>query len=122
MASYARHDPAVVEDEVMLEYWLPLVPFAAFFVWLLFFGMQPTKVCPDCNKPLAAIQSPFTKTKRQWAEGGFLCGNCGCETDLNGKKIDAGTPPTRQSIVVMIGVLTLAMVPAIGLLAILLHR
>ncbi len=122
MASHARYDPTVVEDEVMLEFWLPLVPFAAFFAWLLFFGMRTTKVCPDCNKPLEAIQSPFTKTKRQWVEGGFLCGHCGCETDLTGKKIDAGTPQTRRSIVVAIGVLTLAMVPTIGLLAMLAHR
>lgn len=106
----------------MLQFWIPLLPFALFFGWLLFFGMRPTKVCPDCNKPLAAIQSPFRKSKRQWVEGGFLCDHCGCETDIAGRKIDAGTPQQRRSIFTAIGMLTLALVPAIALLVMLAHR
>lgn len=106
----------------MLEFWLPLLPFTVFFAWLMFFGMRNARVCPDCNKPLAAIQSPFTKTKRQWVEGGFLCRHCGCETDAAGRKIDVGTPPQRRSIVTTVGMLTLTLVPAIALLAVLALR
>ena len=71
----------------MIDLWIPLFPFVVFFAWLFIFGMGRQKLCPDCNKPLPRIQSPFTKTKHQWIEGGFICSNCGCESDINGTKV-----------------------------------
>jgi hypothetical protein len=74
----------------MNELWIALFPFVLFFAWLYFFGMGHRKPCPDCNKPLPLIQSPFTKSKRQWFEGGYICRNCGCETSLAGDKVVSG--------------------------------
>jgi len=106
--------------------WPALFPFtvffAAFFAWLLFFRMGRREVCPDCNKPLSPLQSPFTKTRRQWVEGGKVCQNCGCETDSTGEKVPAGTAPSRRSLILGIGLLTLTAIPAVVLLTMLLHR
>lgn len=77
----------------MNELWIALIPFALFFAWLFFSGMGCRKACPDCKEVLPIIQSPFTKTKRQWFEGGYLCRNCGCETNLAGEKVASGTGP-----------------------------
>jgi len=106
----------------MNEMWITLLPFALFFIWLFFFGMGSRKACPDCNKPFSHIQSPFTKTRRQWFEGGYLCQNCGCETDLAGRKVPAGTSPQRRSIILGAGLLTLALVPAIVFITMLFQR
>lgn len=64
-----------------------LAPFAAFFFVLLFFGMRRVH-CPDCGARLSNFQSPFTKTRRQWLEGGYRCQRCGCESDLEGHKVE----------------------------------
>lgn len=71
-----------------------LIAFAPFFVVfvVLLFGMRRVK-CPDCGATLPNFQSPFTKTKRQWLEGGYLCRNCGCESDLSGHKVGDRTRP-----------------------------
>jgi len=71
---------------------IALAPFFVFAVVLLVFGMRRVN-CPDCGTRLPNFQSPFTKTRRQWLEGGFLCLNCGCETDLSGRKVGDGTRP-----------------------------
>ena len=102
--------------------WPALFPFAVFFAWLLFFGVGRRKVCPDCNKPLPPLQSPFTKTKRRWVEGGYVCQNCGCETDSAGEKVPAGTAPSNRSLAVGIGLLTLTAIPAVVFLAMLVYR
>ena len=106
----------------MNDFWLPLLPFTVFFTWLLLFGMRRSKPCPDCGKPLPSIQSPFTKTKRQWFEGGYMCGGCGCEADTAGNKVADGAAPKRMSIITGIGLLALAAVPAIILLTALFRR
>ena len=106
----------------MNELWSILFPFAMFFALMFFFGMGRGKACPDCNQPLPPIQSPFTKTKRQWVEGGYVCQNCGCEADISGRNVPAGTAPQRRSIITGIGLLTLAVVPAIVLLIMLFQR
>ena len=82
----------------MSELWLPLLPFA--ILWLLMFGLAPGKPCPDCGEILPQVQSPFTKTKRQWIEGGYLCRNCGCEADYAGRKVVAGTEPSKIRLMV----------------------
>ena len=99
---------------------LPLLYFAIFFVWL-FFNMQSRQPCPECGKVLSGIQSPLTKTKRQWIEGGFHCTNCGCESDISGDKVVTGTAPKAQSIYLGIALVTFAAVPAIVMFAVLLR-
>ncbi len=106
----------------MSELWIPFFPFALFFAWLFFFGVGRRRACPDCNKPLPLFQSPFTKTKRQWFEGGFVCQDCGCEADVAGRKVQAGTPPQLRSIITGIGLLALTAVPAIVILVMLFQR
>ena len=105
----------------MNSFWLPLLPFVVFLAWLVLFGMRRSKPCPDCGKPLPSFQSPFTKTKRQWLEGGYLCGNCGA-VDTAGEKVAPGTASRRISIVTGIGLLMLAAVSAIVLLRVLFQR
>ena len=99
-----------------------MLPFIAFFAWLFLFGMSRRKACPDCGKPLPSIQSPFTKTKRQWIEGGYVCKNCGCEADLAGTKQQGFTDPPRRSLVTEAAVLTLLTASTFVLLAILFQR
>lgn len=106
----------------MNNLWIPLFPFAVFFAWLFLFGMGRRKACPDCNKPLPRIQSPFTKTTRQWIEGGYLCSNCGCEADIAGTKVHAGSTPQRRSIITAICLLMFTAALAIVLLAVLFQR
>jgi hypothetical protein len=50
---------------------LPVLIWVAFFVFLLAL-FRRRRDCPECGRPLSVIQSPFTKTWRQWAEGGLL--------------------------------------------------
>ena len=83
----------------MMNFWIPLLPFAFFFAWLF---MRPRKACPDCGKLLPLFQSPFTKTKRQWLVGGYICQNCGCEADIDGNKVPAGVAPQRLWITISI--------------------
>lgn len=74
----------------LFSFSLPVLLFIPFFVVLMAHCLR-RKDCPECGSPLSGFQSPFTKTRRQWVEGGYLCQNCGCETDLAGNKVAAGT-------------------------------
>lgn len=83
----------------MLEYLIPMSPALvplAFLLWLLLRRVD----CPDCGSTLPPFISPFRKTRRMWRVGGYLCGRCGCETDMAGRKVAASTPltpvPTSQ--------------------------
>lgn len=104
----------------MTDLWM--MPIALFFAWLFIFGMARGKVCPDCSRPLQLLQSPFTRTRRQWVEGGYLCQNCGCETDIAGRKVAAGTPLSFRALGLQLGLLTLAAIPLVVLMVMLLHR
>lgn len=64
------------------------VPFA-FLLYQAFHRVN----CPDCGESLPAFISPFQKTRRMWRAGGYLCTNCGCETNMAGQKITPDTPP-----------------------------
>jgi hypothetical protein len=103
-------------DELTLATLLPLLMFVPFFVILLGFRRR-RRNCPDCGEPLPRIQSPFTKTRRQWVEGGYLCGSCGCETDLAGQKVAPGTGPRPGW---MVRSVLLVMPPAIAAVILLL--
>ena len=107
----------------MNDMWIAFFPFAFFFLWFFFVVlMVRRKNCPVCNQPLPRIQSPFTKSKRQFWEGGYLCPHCGCETDLEGRQVALGTAPERRSIVLGIGMVMFAMIPAVVLLVLLFQR
>jgi len=53
----------------MGDLWMNFLPVALFFAWLVFFSNSRAPDCPDCGSPLPVFQSPFTKTRRQWAGG-----------------------------------------------------
>src|SRR5262245_22142336 len=91
--------------------WPALIVFAPFFAMLFFFGMRRPKSCPNCGESLPATQSPFSKSMRQWWEGGHTCQKCGCESDTAGRIVPAGTPPREKSIVLGISMIMLAAIP-----------
>jgi len=95
-----------------------LVPIALFFAWLF---LRSRTDCPDCGNRSSAIQSPLTKTKRQWVEGGYCCVHCGCESDSSGNKVAAGAPLNPRSLYLGIALLTATAIPAFVLLVILLR-
>src|SRR4051812_16705580 len=95
---------------------MPLLPFAVFFLWLFIFGTHCRQICPDCKEPLGPFRSPFTKTKRQWVEGGYACRNCDCETDLAGRKVPYGTGLQWRWILISLGLPTIALGTALFLL------
>ena len=101
--------------------WQPLLPFAVFFLVLMVFCMRSRVPCPDCGKLLSPLQSPITKTRRQWIEGGYLCKHCGCESDVSGDKVVAGGVSRSRSIYLMFGLVALAAVPAVAMLVVLLR-
>lgn len=96
--------------------WFILLPFVVVWFWVFFVKRPANKTCPDCAQPLSPIQSPFTKTNRMWWEGGYICANCGCEVNLDGQKVPAGTAPQQRSVRRGIGMLVIAVVPALIML------
>jgi hypothetical protein len=60
--------------------------------FMLYYSLHPV-ACPDCGATLPIICSPFKKTRRMWRAGGYLCDQCGCETNMAGQKVTADTPP-----------------------------
>ena len=77
--------------------YLPLLMFVPFFVFLVVSSRRRPD-CPECGRARPAFQSPFAKTWRRWVEGGYRCPACGCEADLAGRMVDAGTGPRRGSV------------------------
>jgi hypothetical protein len=75
---------------------LPILPFLPFFVIALREAMR-RRACPGCGARLSGFQSPLTKTRRQWLEGGYLCGRCGVESDLAGRVVAKEVPVERPS-------------------------
>jgi predicted RNA-binding Zn-ribbon protein involved in translation (DUF1610 family) len=96
-------------DNVLLAF----MPLYLFFAWLCLRKIP----CPDCGRRLPAFQSPFTKTRRQWLEGGFTCPDCGAEADFKGRKVDPSAIPSGRWPVVTIVLPTLALVTAMALFA-----
>lgn len=100
-------------------HWLPLLPFAFFFVWLLSTSARHRRHCPVCSHPFPRIPSPFKKTKRQWIEGGRTCGHCGCETDDSGAAIAGGTAFDSRALVIKVGWIAIAALPAVAMMRLL---
>jgi hypothetical protein len=73
---------------------LLILSFLPFCVILLLLSLRRVS-CPDCGDRLPFVQSPVTKTRRQWIAGGYLCQRCVCETNMAGQKVTADTPPAR---------------------------
>jgi hypothetical protein len=96
---------------------LPLLVFAPFFLVLLCLGLR-RRACPDCGGLLWGFQSPLTKTRRQWVEGGCVCGQCGCETDLAGVRVP-GDRPVKSAVPGLL-LVAAALVPGVVLGAVLL--
>lgn len=86
----------------MTNWLLPLIPFLLFFAFLPW-GTQRRVNCPQCGARLPVLQSPWTKSRRQWMEGGYRCQRCGCETNLAGEpvspeqRVPPGQPVSRNS-------------------------
>lgn len=74
----------------MLSTFWPVLAFAPFFLLLILHGSR-RRSCTACGGPLFGFQSPLTKLRRQWIEGGYLCQRCGCESDLSGVRVAPGT-------------------------------
>ncbi len=76
----------------MLDVIFPvLLPFAFFFVLLLFVAMR-SAICPGCGAKFSGFQSPLARTKGQWIEGVNTCQKCGCKVDAAGKQVSDGMP------------------------------
>ena len=75
----------------MFDAFWPLLVFVPFFVLMLVQALR-RRHCPECGERLPAFQSPFTKTERQWAFGGWVCRACGCEVDVQGRPVDPDAP------------------------------
>jgi hypothetical protein len=86
---------------------------AVLAIFLFSFLMTRGKVCPNCATPLPSLQSPFTKSRRQWLEGGYRCQHCGCETDRAGVQVRPDTPPRRRSLAIGALLLVTASVPTV---------
>ncbi len=87
---------------------MPLIPFLFFFAFLFLLGRG--KTCPACHRPMPTLQSPFTKTRRQWLVGGYRCSNCGCETDLKGRQVAASTLPEQRTLMLGLGLFVFCIV------------
>ena len=94
-------------------------PFIAFFVILF---SRRTPPCPDCGQLLPRFILPFKMTKRHWFEGGCLCPACGCDVDIAGKKVPAGTPVRFRPLVTTIVMATLVLGLGVVLVSFLLHK
>jgi hypothetical protein len=75
-------------DTILLSM-LPLLAPVAFLLYQAFHRVK----CPDCGETLPPFLSPLKKTRRMWRAGGYLCAQCGCETNTVGQKVTADTPP-----------------------------
>src|SRR5687768_7888316 len=72
--------------------WLSMLPLLVPLAFVLYHALRRVE-CSDCGDPLPVFYSPFTKTRRMWRAGGYLCARCGCETNMAGQKVTADTPP-----------------------------
>ena len=104
----------------MFDTFWPLLAIAPFFLFLVFHGMR-RQPCPSCGTPLSGFQSPLTKTRRQWIEGGYLCRRCGCESDLAGAPVPPDAGYRRVALFQAIVLVAAAVLPAIVLGALLLR-
>ena len=74
-----------------MDTFLILLPFLAALAVVLSLTLRRVR-CLDCGETLPLFISPFQKTRRMWRVGGYLCANCGCETNMAGQKVTEGTP------------------------------
>lgn len=104
----------------MLSTFWPVLAFVPFFLLLIVHGARQ-RPCPACGAPLSGFQSPLTKTRRQWVEGGYLCRRCGCESGRAGGRMAPGTGWNRGALLEGIALIVAAALPAAALAALLLR-
>lgn len=105
----------------MLNTFWPILVFVPFFLLLFLLGTR-RRPCPTCGVRLSGFQSPLTKTRRQWVEGGYLCQQCGCESDLTVTPVAPDTGYSRGTLFKGIALMGAAGIPAIVLIVLLLWR
>jgi hypothetical protein len=98
-----------------MEPYLILLPFFVVFT-VVFFGGARRVSCPDCGSRLPMLIAPWKKTHRMWMAGGYLCPQCGCETNMAGVKVTADTPaaPFPWARVMVLAIALLSGVGLIG--------
>ncbi len=87
-----------------------------FLVWLVVQAARK-RSCPECGEPLPFFQSPLTKTRRQWVEGGYVCRLCGCESNLKGERVAPGAALNRGAFLRRLALLAAAGITGAVLLA-----
>ena len=92
---------------------LSMLPLLVPLAFMAIHGLKSVH-CPDCGESFPQFQDPFKKTRRMWRAGGYLCANCGCETDATGRKVTADTPPAPFP-VLQTSLLAVALVIGVGL-------
>src|SRR5262245_20917496 len=85
-----RERGAVMAD-LSVSIWMPFVMAPLWFGILLLHWSR--LACPECGTGAPLLISPFAKTRRQWAEGGWTCATCGTDVDVRGWKVAPGTGP-----------------------------
>jgi hypothetical protein len=105
-------------DDLNMVFWSAFVLiWGTFFVGLLVVCLRlRRRNCPDCGRQLSAFQSPFTKTWRMWFAGGYLCRNCGCETNIAGAKVTPGTGPRPGLVILYVSLMVALAAASAGLL------
>lgn len=99
----------------------PILAFVPFFFLLILDGVR-RRSCLACGGLLSGFQSPLTKTRRQWLEGGYLCRRCGCESDRTGARAASGTGPSRVALLTGIALVAATWILAIALMVLVLWR
>ena len=88
-----------------MVYVIVFVPFLMLIVWIFIATRNCPASCPECQYPMSRFQSPFTKTRRQWLNGGFQCARCHCEIDLSGRVLEREKPEQYISPII-VGIIT----------------
>ena len=68
----------------MLMLTVLLSPLVVVLAFALLAALNCPPNCPECGTAISCVQTPMTKTKRQWMQGGYRCSNCDCQMDLRG--------------------------------------
>jgi len=73
----------------MVYFFIGLLAVVPFF----FLQRQAPRGCPNCRRQLPLLYAPWSKTRRQWVEGGYFCRSCQSEVDLQGRQVSLDEPP-----------------------------
>ena len=68
---------------------LIFLPFALFFL-ILYSSMRFQRLCYHCGHTLPNMQSPVSRTARQWWKGGSTCSQCESDCLTDGGNPESG--------------------------------